>query len=67
MERSQRNVETLSFYNNLRDCCFCFFLSLVFAVFIVFMIEMPAGNIEKLVFQKEKKKIPEQKPLIKEN
>ena len=65
--RSQENVSMLDYYNNVRDSFYFFILILLLAIPLSLFIELPAGNLEKLAFEKEKEKIPEQKPLIKEN
>ena len=65
--RSQENVLMLNDYNNIRDTTFFFFVSLTFAVFITLLVELPAANLEKLLFSSQKPKIPEEKSLIAEN
>lgn len=52
MLRSQKNVLILDEYNNIRDTIYFFIVSLMFAVPVVLLIEMPSGNLEKLLFGK---------------
>ena len=52
MLKSQKTVVLVYEYTFIRDTVYLFILSLVFAVPIVLLVEMPAANIERLVFMR---------------
>lgn len=54
--KSQKNVLMVTPYYNIRDTIYFFIVSLFFAIPIVMLIEMPFGNLEKLVFSKPSSK-----------
>ena len=39
-------------YNTIRDTCYFFIVSVVCAMPIVLLIEMPVGNLERLIFRR---------------
>lgn len=52
VQKSQKNVMEINTYNNIRDTIYFFIISAVCAVPIVLIIEMPVGNMEKIMFTK---------------
>jgi len=48
-------------YNNIRDSFYFFFLSFVCSIPVVLAIEMPSGNLEKLLFSFARKNLLEMK------
>ena len=48
--KSQKTVTVVSEYTIIRDTVYVFILSLLFSIPIVLLIEMPAANIEKIIF-----------------
>ena len=60
MVKSQKTVGMIYEYTVIRNTVYSFVLSLLFAIPIVLLVEMPAGNIEKLVFMKGDRKESEE-------
>ena len=50
--KSQKTVQIVYEYSVMRDAIYYFILSLFFAIPIVLLIELPSGNIEKLIFSR---------------
>ena len=50
--KSQKTVQMVYEYSVIRDSVYYFLLSLFFAIPVVFLIEVPTGNIEKLIFSR---------------
>ena len=50
--KSQKTVLMVNEFNLIRDTIYFFLVSLLFSIPIVLLIEMPAGNIEKILFSK---------------
>ena len=50
--KSQQNVMMVNDYNTIRDTCYFFIVSVVCAMPIVLLIEMPVGNLERLIFRR---------------
>ena len=56
MLRSQTDVMKLSEYNAIRDTIYFYIVSLGFAVLLVIFVEMPAANLEKIIFPRRNTK-----------
>ena len=50
---SQENVVIFNWYNNIRDTIYFFILSIIFAIPIILLIEMPIINLEKIIFKRQ--------------
>ena len=59
MIRSQKEVLKLDEYNNIRDSFYFFCVSLLFSIPAVLLIEMPAANLEKILFSSRRKRVDE--------
>ena len=60
--KSQETVSMVYGYTIIRDTIYFFILSLFFAIPIVLLIEMPAANLERLIFAR-RSLLQEEKPL----
>lgn len=62
---SKKTSDQYDLYNNIRDFVFYAVLSFICAIPIVLVVEMPAGNLEKMIFSRTPQK--KTSPLINES